>query len=74
VQDWSALHQSKTYAEALQQRVDNVILPSCEDGAGRNLFFGRTAGLGVTAQPFRLSGGAQARGQARLDSFCQPLL
>jgi hypothetical protein len=74
VQDWSALHQSKTYAEALQQRVDDVILPSSEDGAGKNLFFGRAAGLGVTAQPFRLPGGAQARVQARLDNFCQPLL
>ena len=73
-QDWSALHQSKTYAEAVAQRVDDVILPVAENGSSNGLFFGRFAGLGVKTEPFRLPGGAQARVQARLDNFCQPLL
>ena len=73
-QDWTGLHQWKTYAEALAQRVNDVILPISKGGSSKNLFFDRVAGLGVKAQPFSLPGGAQARVQARLDNFCQPLL
>jgi hypothetical protein len=73
-QDWAALHQWKAHAEALAEKVDDAILPFSKDGVSSQLFLDRTAGLGVKAEPFRLPGGAQARLQARVDNFCQPLL
>ncbi|HEY1928541.1 MAG TPA: hypothetical protein VGG92_13825 [Caulobacteraceae bacterium] len=73
-QDWAALHQWKAHAQALAQKVDDAILPYSDGGASHQLFLDRTAGLGVKAQPFKLPGGAQTRVQARVDSFCQPLL
>ncbi len=73
-QDWTALHQSKAHAQALAQKIDDAILPYVEGGVSHQLFLDRTAGLGIKAQAFRLPGGAQARLQARVDGFCQPLL
>jgi len=73
-QDWAALHQSKAHAQALAQKVDDAILPYAEGGVSHQLFLDRIAGLGVKAEAFRLPGGAQARLQARVDDFCQPLL
>jgi hypothetical protein len=56
-QGWSAVHQSKTYAEALAQRVNDVVLPFSKDGSSKSLFFDRAAG----------------RVQPRLDNFRQSL-
>ena len=72
-QDWAALYQWKAHAQALAEKVDDAILPYSKDVATSQLLLDRTAGLGVKAEPFRL-GGAQARLQARVENFCQPLL
>lgn len=73
-QDWAALHQWKSHAQALAQKVDDAILPFSENGVKSELFLDRAAGLGVKAEPFRLPGGAEARLRARGENFCLPLL
>jgi hypothetical protein len=72
-QDWAALHQWKSHAQALAEKVNDPILPYTKDGVTTR-FADRAAGLGVKPEPFRLPGGAQARLEARADNFCRPLL
>lgn len=72
-QDWAALHQWRAHAKSLAQKVDDGILPYARRGVTSELFLDRTAGLGVTVQPYALTGG-QERIQARIANLCQPLL
>lgn len=72
-QDWAALHQWKAHAAAIGEKINDALLPVSKDNASSEVFSARAAGLGVKAEPFSMTGGAQTRIQARIANFCQPL-
>ncbi|HWD67662.1 MAG TPA: hypothetical protein VG227_06840 [Caulobacteraceae bacterium] len=73
-QDWAALHQWKAHAAAIGEKIDDALLPVSKNNASSEVFYARAAGLGVKVEPFNMTGGAQARIQARIANFCRPLL
>lgn len=71
--DWTGLRQAAARAGALAEKVEDPIMPYAGKGAASQ-FLDRARGLGVTPEPFRLPGPAQARLQARAQNFCAPLV
>ena len=68
--DWSALHQWKARAQAVEQKVDANISPFTRNGTTVRPLFDSAAGLGVTAEPYRF----RPASQAARDALCRPML